>query len=238
MENFSDLLFLDIETVPSNSAYEELDEEWKALWAKKAQYFVGEESEEAYRDAYSDRAGIFSEFGKIIVVGVGLFSAFSMEKKEFRVKAISNDNEKKLLEEFISVIDQISKPNLRLVAHNGKEFDFPYLSRRMLIQGLPIPNCLDNSGKKPWEIPHLDTMEMWKFGDRKNFTSLDLLAKLFDVPSSKSDIDGSMVSEVYYKEKNLERISQYCMEDVVVCAQVFLRLKGYSSMSPEEIIRR
>ena len=238
MENPQDLLFLDIETVPGTEDYSTLSDDWKSLWKKKAQFFVPEETDEAFEDAYQDRAGIFSEFGKVIVIGMGFFSNYSSTSKEFRVKAISNSNERELLEEFGQIIEQLKNPNLILVAHNGKEFDFPYLSRRMLVKQIPIPKCLDNSGKKPWEIQHLDTMEMWKFGDRKNFTSLDLLAKLFEIPSSKSDIDGSQVAEVYYKENDLPRISKYCMEDVVVCAQVFLRLKGLPILKTEEILRR
>ena len=237
MEDLTNLLFLDIETVPQNKRFEDLDEEWSDLWSKKAQYFIAEESEEALKKAYLERAGIFSEFGKIIVIGMGFFSQAG-NANEFRVKSLANNNEEELLKEFIQVINLLNKPQLRLVAHNGKEFDFPYLSRRMLIHSLPIPDCLDTSGKKPWEVNHIDTMELWKFGDRKNFTSLDLLAKLFNIPSSKSDIDGSMVAEVYYEQNDLDRIASYCQEDVVVCAQVFLRLKGLAILKEEEIIRR
>ncbi len=233
-----ELLFLDIETVPAHGDFDSLDQDWKKLWAKKAQFFISDESDEATREAYHDRAGIFSEFGKVIVIGIGFFPIHENGKREFRVKSIYNDNEVELLREFNEIVEQMKKPNLTLVAHNGKEFDFPYLSRRMLVNKVPLPRCLDNSGKKPWEIPHLDTMEMWKFGDRKNFTSLDLLAKIFNVPSSKSDIDGSMVAEVYYKENDLQRIADYCTEDVVVCAQVFLALKGLETLKPEEILRR
>ena len=122
-----------------------------------------------------------------------------------------------------------------LVAHNGKEFDFPYLSRRMLIKNISLPEALNISGKKPWEIQHLDTMEMWKFGDWKSYTSLDLLAAIFDIPSSKSDIDGSMVSGIYHGEKDLEKISKYCIKDVLVCAQVFMKLRGLNLIEASNI---
>jgi 3'-5' exonuclease len=238
MEQLSNLLFLDIETVPIAETFEGLDEEWRKLWSKKAQYFIADESEEANKLAYESRAGIFSEFGKVIVIGLGFFSSSAESKREFRVKSLMDNNEKTLLEEFVKIIEQLNKPGLKLVAHNGKEFDFPYLSRRMLINGVKIPTCLDNSGKKPWEVQHIDTLEMWKFGDRKNFTSLDLLAKLFDLPSSKQDIDGSMVAKVYYKDKDLERIAKYCTEDVVVCTQVYLKLTNQKILEESEIFRR
>ncbi len=237
MDSLKDLLFLDIETVPQVGSYEDLDEDWKKLWAKKSQFFIAEEGEDAQKEAFESRAGIFSEFGKVIVIGLGYFSETSGEKRSFRVKSLSNYEEQELLNDFAEILRKMESPKLQLVAHNGKEFDFPFLSRRMLVNKIPLPACLDNSGKKPWEVQHLDTMEMWKFGDRKNFTSLDLLAKLFGVTSSKSDIDGSQVAEVFYKDNDLKRISRYCSEDVVVCAQVFLKMKGFETLKEEEIIR-
>lgn len=154
-------------------------------------------------------------------------------KPGLRIKSFASESEQEILENFKTLIEsKFEAKNLRMVAHNGREFDFPYLCRRMLVHGMAIPEALDLRDKKPWEICHIDTLEMWKFGDRKNFTSLDLLASLFGISSSKDDIDGSQVNKVYYKEKNLERISQYCQKDVMVTAQVFLKL---NAMQPIDI---
>jgi DNA polymerase elongation subunit (family B) len=117
-------------------------------------------------------------------------------------------------------------PKTKLCAHNGKEFDFPYLSRRMLVNSITLPSLLHLSGAKKWEVPHLDTMEMWKFGDYKHYTSLDLLLALFNIPSSKSEMDGSKVNGVYYQEKDLKKIATYCVSDVVAIAQLYLKMKN------------
>lgn len=105
----------------------------------------------------------------------------------------------------------------------------------MLINGLKIPKVLQLSGKKPWEINHLDTMELWKFGDHKHFTSLNLLAAIFDLPTPKGDLDGSKVREVYYQQKDLNRIARYCENDVITLAQVLLRFKGLPIIPSENI---
>ncbi len=220
------LLFLDIETVSEYKSFDDLPDRFKSLWDKKAR--IISKGESAGEDLYEEKAGIYSEFGKIIVIGLGFLTGDINNNPGLRVKALASDKEDELLQQFSGILDKMDPRNTILVAHNGKEFDFPYLSRRMLINNIPLPEALNISGKKPWEIQHLDTMEMWKFGDWKNYTSLDLLAAIFNIPSSKSDIDGSMVSGIYHNEKDLEQISKYCIKDVVVCAQVFMKLRGLS----------
>jgi predicted PolB exonuclease-like 3'-5' exonuclease len=187
------------------------------------------------QELYFSRGAIYAEFGKVICISVGIFTH---ENNDFglRVKSFSFDDERKILEAFKNLLEtKFTSKDLVLVAHNGKEFDFPYICRRMLVNDLLIPEALDIRDKKPWEIQHIDTMELWKFGDRKNFTSLDLLAALFGVESSKDDIDGSMVNSVYYEENDLERISKYCQRDVMVTAQVFLKLNGLPKIKEENI---
>lgn len=204
------------------------------LWNKKAAILSKGEGDA--KELYEEKAGIYSEFGKIIVIGLGFLTNESKNKFGLRAKVLANDDEKQLLIDFKNILNRFNDPRTVLVAHNGKEFDFPYIARRMLINGIALPDILQMSGKKPWEIPHQDTMEMWKFGDWKSYTSLDLLAAVFDIPSSKSDIDGSMVSHVYHHEKDLRKIAEYCMRDVIVCAQVFLKLKGLEII-PEDSIK-
>ncbi len=234
MKGIHDILFLDIETVPCYPTFELLPDRFKTLWEKKAQFIKGANEfspEELYK-----RAGIYAEFGKIVAIAVGYFVRDKGDIMNFRIKAFAHHDEKVLLKEFSSLINEhFNSKKLKLCAHNGKEFDFPYIGRRMLINETPIPEPLNLSGRKPWEVPHIDTMELWKFGDYKHFTSLDLLAALFDVESSKDDIDGSQVYEVYYHEKNLDRIAKYCKRDVMVLAQVYMRLNQMPLLTKDEI---
>lgn len=222
-----DVLFLDIETVAGQFDYSLLDERLKNQWARKAGY-LRRDGTATDEEIYHERAGIYAEFGKIICVAVGKFVEGENGEPVLRTKAFFGDDEKELLLEFKNLLDKLDPSATRLCAHNGKEFDFPYLCRRMLVNCIPLPGVLNIAGKKAWEVPHLDTMEMWKFGDYKHYTSLDLLAAIFNIPSSKADIDGSQVNAVYHKEKGLLKIKDYCVRDVVVLAQLFLKMKCIS----------
>lgn len=233
--DIENILFLDIETVPAFSEYSELSERMQKLWDKKAErltpHNANPEEPVVPRELYR-RAGIYSEFGKIICISVGAY-----KKGEFRIKSFSGHDEKALITEFADLLNKrYNRPEHLLCAHNGKEFDFPYMARRMLVLGIPIPQILDLSGKKPWEVNHLDTMELWKFGDYKNFTSLDLLAAIFDIPTPKDDIDGSQVAEVYYKENDLPRIVHYCTKDVLTVAQIFRRYRGEALIEESAVV--
>lgn len=227
------ILFLDIETVPEAASYKDLSDEARELWELKSRY---QRKEEFTAEEYYERAGIWAEFGKVICISAGYFTG-SGKDREFRLRSFSG-KEEALLRDFASLLEEyFSNPGKLLCAHNGKEFDFPYLARRMLILGIPLPNSLNLFGKKPWEIPHLDTMELWKFGDFKHYTSLKLLAHVLGIPSPKDDIDGSMVRDVYYEENNLERIVQYCERDVITVARIFLRLRNEALLAEDQIVR-
>jgi hypothetical protein len=208
--------------------------EFRALWDKKASYLL--KDDQTPEDVFQ-RAGIYAEFGKIICISVGLI----VQKEgvySFRVKSFAGDDESLLLTQFAEMLNKFSaKPNSHLCAHNGKEFDFPYIARRMLVNSIPLPEKLDIGGKKPWEVKFLDTMELWKFGDYKNFSSLNLLAYIFNIPTPKDDIDGSQVADVYYNEKNLSRIVEYCEKDVLTVAQLFLRYRNEPIINPENIVK-
>lgn len=225
-----DILFLDIETVASTDNYQILDERLKTQWARKALFFKRERNQ-TDEEMYHERAGIYAEFGKIVCVAVGKFIETETGELGLKTKAYYGDNEVALLSEFKGMIEKMDPANLKLCAHNGKEFDYPYLCRRMLINGIALPPALNIMGKKSWEVQHLDTLDMWKFGDYKHYTSLDLLAGLFNIPSSKNGIDGSQVNSVYYQEKDLHKIKDYCIQDVVVLAQLFLKLKSINPPS-------
>lgn len=222
-----DILFLDIETVAITENYKTLDERFKVQWSRKAN-FLRRDDGQTDEDLYNLRAGIYSEFGKIICIGVGKLFETEGGEVGLKTKAYFGDDEKALLQEFKCMVEKLDVTTWKLCAHNGREFDFPYLCRRMLINGISLPSILNLSGKKAWEIPHLDTMEMWKFGDYKHYTSLDLLATVFNIPSSKDDIDGSRVNEVYYRDKDITKIKEYCLRDVIVLSQLFLKMKGIS----------
>jgi DNA polymerase elongation subunit (family B) len=225
-----DILFLDIETVASTNDYATLDERIKTQWARKALFFK-REREQTDEQIFHERAGIYAEFGKIICIAVGKFIETESGDLGLKTKAYYGDNETTLLCEFKSMIEKMDPASLKLCAHNGKEFDYPYLCRRMLLNGISLPAALNIMGKKSWEVQHLDTLDMWKFGDYKHYTSLDLLASIFNIPTSKDGIDGSQVNAVYYQDNDLPRIKDYCVRDVVVLAQLFLKLESISPTS-------
>ena len=209
-----------------------MSKEYQDLWEKKSSYFRKEiqSAEEVYQ-----RAGIYAEFGKIICISFAMIY-HKNEEKHLRIKSIFGDNEKQILLEFVELINRMNVSNdLILCAHNGKEFDFPYLSRRMLINEITLPSILDIAGKKPWETCFLDTMDLWKFGDHKHYTSLNLLSYLFGIPSPKSDIDGSMVASIYWKDHDLNRIVKYCQQDVLTVAQLLLKFRGESTIPDDRI---
>ena len=218
-----DILFIDIETVAMTETHDQLNERFKTQWARKASFLKRLEGQ-TDEDLFHERAGIYAEFGKIIVIAMGKYTENETGTLSLKTKYYAHDNEKSLLTEFKAMLDKTDSKT-KLCAHNGKEFDFPFLSRRMLVNGISLPALLNLYGKKSWEVPHLDTMELWKFGDYKHYTSLDLLLALFDIPSSKGLMDGSKVNEVYYGEKNLKKIAEYCVNDVVAIAQLYLKMK-------------
>ncbi len=225
------VLFLDIETVPQVAEFDELDDKFKLLWEKKAEQLKRNKPDATADKLYSS-AGIYAEFGKIVCISCGYVNG-----KEFRIKSFYGDDERILLEEFANLLDKHYNNSYSLLcAHNGKEFDFPYIARRMLVNGIHIPEVLNLAGKKPWEVRHLDTMELWKFGDYKHYTSLELLAALFNIPTPKDDIDGSMVGHVYWVDKDLDRIVTYCQKDVITIAQLLRKYLGLKMISETDIV--
>jgi len=230
--DLQNILFLDIETVPGVESFDMLPPRFQALWEKKSLRFREEEEEAA--EVYS-RAGIYAEFGKIICISAGIVTT-GKQGPGLRLKSYFGDDENTLLLSFAEMLENFGmNRTLYLCAHNGKEFDYPYLARRMLVNGIKLPAMLDVAGRKPWEVHHLDTMELWKFGDYKHYTSLELLTTLFDIPSPKDDMDGSKVAEVYYKDKDMKKIVEYCQHDVIAVVQLLMRYKGME-LIPEEHI--
>ena len=227
----TNILFLDIETVPAYPSFDDMPDRMKELWEHKSSFFRRED--ESAGEIYP-RAGIYAEFGKIVCISSGYIQEESGVKM-LKIKSFFGDDEKQLLENFKIALDVMSKRNGNLCAHNGKEFDFPYMARRMLIHGIPLPDILNIAGKKPWEVSLIDTMDLWKFGDYKHYTSLDLLSYVFNIPSPKDDIDGSQVGQVYWTEKNLQRIVSYCEKDVVTLTRIYLKFRGEGLIKDEHI---
>ena len=230
--NLENILFLDIETVPEEKSFNDLTEVKQKLWDDKSKY---QRKEDFTAEEFYDRAGIWAEFGKIACISVGYFT-LKDEKRAFRITSYKGE-ESQLLKEFSKLLNtHFFKPQHLLCAHNGKEFDFPFLARRMLIHNLPLPSKLDLFGKKPWEVPHLDTLELWKFGDYKHYTSLKLLTNVLGIQTPKDDIDGSEVRDVYYEEENIDRIVTYCEKDVIAIAQIILKFRQEKLLEEAEVI--
>ena len=226
------ILFLDIETVPQFADYDSLDNPTKLLWAAKTKY---QRKENFTPKEFYDRAGIWAEFGKIICISVGYFKQ-KEDPINFRVTSFYGE-EGDILKDFKALLEtHFNKSNHLLCAHNGKEFDFPYIARRMVILGIDLPEKLNLFGKKPWEVPHLDTLELWKFGDYKTFTSLSLMAHVLGIQSPKDDISGEQVRDVFYKEKDIDRIVAYCEKDTVTVAQIILKLRNQDLLNPSEVL--
>ena len=230
--NLEHILFLDIETVPQTENFDLLDDTTKTLYAEKTKYL----RKEAYSaEEYYERAGIWAEFGKIVCISVGYFKIIGGERS-FRTTSFYGE-ERTLLIEFKNLLEtHFNRSHHILCAHNGKEFDFPYIARRMIIQGIEIPYKLNLFGKKPWEVPHLDTLDLWKFGDYKHYTSLKLLTHILGIPSPKDDMDGSEVRKVYYEDKDIDRIMIYCEKDTLAVAQILLKLRNEELLEPHEVI--
>lgn len=231
--NIQNILFLDIETVPEVEFFSDLSDEKQELYALKTEY---KRKDDVKVEDYYHRAGIWAEFGKIICISVGYFVNLE-EKNQLRITSFSNNDEATILTNFKKLLDKHFNQNKHILcAHNGKEFDFPYIARRMIINRIDLPKKLDLFGKKPWEVPHLDTLELWKFGDYKHYTSLRLLTSILNIPSPKQDIDGSEVAKVYYQEKNISRIIEYCERDTVAVAQLLLRFLNKPILETTNII--
>lgn len=231
--NIEKVLFLDIETVPQFESYGSLNSADKELWDNKALHLKKTDFDTA--ESLYPRAGIYAEFGKIVCISVGWF-VIENSKRNLKVKSFYSDDETNLLLKFSELLkNQFNKSSHLLCAHNGKEFDFPYLCRRMLINKIKIPDILNIGGKKPWEVQHLDTMDMWRFGDYKSYTPLKLLTHIFNIPSPKDEIDGSDVWHVYWKDKDLKKIAKYCQKDVVAVARLILAFKNESVLNDSEI---
>ena len=224
---------MDIETVPCSPSYENLDITFQTLWSEKTAWQRKEEYTPA--EFYKLKAGVMAEFAKIICISVG-YLFIDKGENHFRIKSFYGDDEKQIITDFNELLNsQFNKKQHQLCAHNGKEFDFPFIARRTLINGLKLPALLDIAGKKPWEVNHLDTMELWKFGDYKHYTSIKLLAALFNIPTPKDDIDGSQVAGVYWNDKDIERIKKYCQKDTLTVAQLLLKYKGEELISENNI---
>lgn len=241
--DLSKTLFLDIETVCEQPDYSALSETFQELWKLKCrqlarQYDVPIEDEQA-AELYIDKAAIFAEFGKIICISVGVLHRDHEGKLVVRLKSFAGDDERKLLYDFAQLLQQHygNPATHNLCGHNIKEFDIPYICRRMIVNQVALPQALNLAGKKPWETKHLiDTLELWKFGDMKHYTSLSLLAAVLNFPSPKSDIDGSKVGRVFWEEGDVERIAAYCEKDVAATVQLLLRYKGLPILEEEQII--
>lgn len=234
MIDTGNLIFLDIETVPGEASFLHLTEDWQELWKKKTLRTLPPES--TSEEFYLQQAAVYAEFAKIVCISFGYYRSSGSERK-LRIKSLCNEDEKQLLSGFCEVLSGFEKHHKSWIfaGHNVKEFDLPFLCRRMLINGMSIPRCMNFQNMKPWEINVIDTMHFWRFGDFRNYISLELLAAALGIPSPKSDINGSQVGEVFWKEKNLQRIAAYCQRDVATVANIIQRFNGENILGEDEI---
>lgn len=228
MKQLANILFIDIETASVAATYHELSAGMQEQWAKKVQAFSHRSGADiSPNDMYKEKAAIFAEFGRVVCIGIGCYITEG-DTTKFVMKVISDMDEKQLLQKFLESLYRFCEQHkqVHFCGHNIKEFDLPYLCRRLLIHGMKLPHLLDLSGVKPWDNPHIDTLELWRFGDYKHYISLALLSEILSIPSPKDDMDGSQVSAVFWEEKDIRRIGTYCLKDVYTTAQVFLKLKS------------
>lgn len=230
-----DLLLLDIETVPAFPSFTSMDSDWQRLFCDKISKTVPEGTEPEI--SYRKKAGILAEFARIICISTAFFHTNEQGEYCLKMKSIYGDNEVELLRIFTQLCEkmQSANPHFQFAGHNIREFDIPFIGRRLLINHLHLPGSLQLQDRKPWEVKMFDTLSWWKFGDHKNYVSLDLLAHVLGIASSKTDMDGSMVQDVYYKDKDLQRIVAYCERDVVVTANIILRFLHQPILKPENI---
>lgn len=234
--DFRNYLFLDIETVPIKKEFSELSDTMKLLWEKKLSQ-IKKEDTITCEDGWKKYSGIFSEFSKIICISIGFLQKNQLDNNySFRQKSFYDNSEKELLTKFKDLLKNSYENNCFLVAHNGKEFDYPFLGRRMIINEVELPEILNIQSKKPWEIRHFDTMEMWKFGDYKNYCSLELLSEILNITSPKNDMDGSLVYSFFYEKNDIKSIVEYCEKDIITTAKIFLKLKGLYDYKIDKII--
>lgn len=238
-KKIKNVLFIDLETIAAHRSYEELSPRMQQLWGKRATLIRKRTESEDDSDAalYYTQAGISAEFGRIACIAFGGVYFNENDEPALKVASFAHDSEVEMLLTFKQLIEKYNQDQLVLCAHNGKEFDFPFLCRRMLVNGIDLPRSLQLAGKRPWEILHQDTMELWKFGDYKAHTSLDLLAAVFDIPGSKGEMSGDQVTRVYYEENDLDKICRYCREDVVVLSQLYLKMHLQPPVKEENITR-
>jgi DNA polymerase elongation subunit (family B) len=243
MSPLQHILFLDVETVSQYREFETLDEHGKQLWQQKIGFMARRDDhqwvDEDYAESYKSRAAIYAEFGKVIVISAGIITNLEDETPNLRIKSFYGHNESEVLEAFSSILQKnFHDPNIHILCgHNIREFDIPYLCRRFVVHGIEIPSLINISGKKPWEVKFIaDTLELWKYGDHKNFTSLDLLSYSLGIPSPKTVMDGSMVGQAYWADDRLEEIKQYCERDVVTVAQIYLRLHNLPMLTEEQVV--
>lgn len=228
MEALKHYLFIDIETVSGMDDLSLMTPALQDEWIHKTRVKWGIEADAP--ECFREKAAVFSEFGKVVCISMGCLTekdgAWTLHMRSF-----AGDDEKDLLVRFCTSIQKFARSHVpTFVGHNIKEFDLPFLSRRMLVNSIALPECLRLHGKKPWEVPHIDTMQLWAFGDYKSYTRLSLLAEVLGIPSPKDDISGADVGRVYWQERDLPRIVHYCQKDVETTVRVFMRLMVYAEI--------
>jgi len=225
------IIFLDIETVSLFPNLLLADDATKKEWARKIMKTNPTITPALLDDTYKEQAALHPEFSFITCISVGMVKGGKVYIKN--IFGFDHDEERTLeifCETMQKIIEKMERLQPKLCAHFGKGFDYPFISKRMLVHGMTIPNILDSYGKKPWEITNLDTHEIWKMGGF-NSASLSAIAHAFGIPSPKDDIDGSQVGHVYWVDSKIDRIATYCAKDVFALINIFRCMQGSPAFS-------
>ncbi len=230
------MVFIDIETIRGKKTYNDvitenpaLDDYWQTKHTQireKEPLSYGHIEDSA--EMYEKMAALYPEWGQIVCISIGQIK-FDEDGNpiKFTTKSFSGLYEKILLEEFNETASKIMSkyPRMQWVGHNIKGFDMPYIIKRSLINGVRVPNVFHLQKQKPWESQLIDTNDVWKFNGW-NGARLGLLTEILNIPSPKQDMDGKMVSDVFWEDGDLNRISEYCEMDINATANVMLRISG------------
>ena len=227
-EDIHKLLFVDIETVGVDEDLDSLhhtNPKLSKVWEETGwDYFkrkYSEDSELSSNQMFVKRAALLPEFGKIVCISVG----FIVPSGETKLDSFYGD-EKNILISTSELLNRVDKLGFVICGHNVKNFDLPYIAKRMLINNIPVPKILPNYTIKPWESRVLDTKEVWGFNSFGGLSSLNLVCTSLGLETSKEgEVNGSNMHKYYYDSNNIEKIKNYCEEDVKCTINLVKKLK-------------
>ena len=238
LDQLKNIVFFDIETAGSHESLDALQEDnplLATLWSKRCEYLrekFEENKDLTDEELYLNKAALHPEFNRIVCASFGRIAG-DVDSTSMIIKSYSGDDESEILDGIDKVLTKFNKMNL--CGHNIKRFDIPVMGKRFLINGKKLPKSLMIYDSKPWELPFIDTSDIWSFGAwQEGFASLELIAASLKVPSPKDDIRGEDVHSVFWESSEHSRIAEYCAKDVKVLGDIMLKISGFSTLSGYE----